>query len=56
MAFRLYKECKDCKFNRTSGWGFGIRKDGGCLFPDNPEYGLSISEKCHCLSPKDNKQ
>ena len=46
MAFRLYESCKDCKLNKTSGWGFGFRKEGGCLFPENPEYGTTTSKEC----------
>lgn len=51
--FRLYDTCKDCKNNKTSGWGFGFRKEGGCLFPDDPEYGLTTSLKCRGYEPKD---
>ena len=54
MAFRLYDECKNCKLNKTSGYGFAFRKEGGCLFPNNnPEYMVSTSLKCHYFQLKD---
>ena len=55
MAFRLYEDCKNCKENRTSGWGFGIRKKGGCLFPDNVVYGIVVSDGCPHFKPKGEK-
>jgi len=54
MAFRLYSYCKDCLCNKTSGWGFGFRKEGGCLFPDDPDI-TAIYEKCPYFQPREIK-
>lgn len=47
MSWRKYKECETCKNNKTSGWGFGIRKEDGCLFPKGLGENICISEKCN---------
>ena len=39
--WRTFDSCKNCKNNKTFGWRFGIRKEGGCLFPDDSEYGVT---------------
>jgi len=54
MGFRFYEYCKDCKRNRTDRWGFGVRKEGGCLFPNTtPEYGLTTSDRCQEFEAKE---
>lgn len=47
MGWRKYKECQTCKNNKTNGWGFGFRKEGGCLFPKELGENICISDKCN---------
>lgn len=49
MPFRKYPECILCSNNKFKG--FGHRKEGGCLYPANPEYGLTVSEICKDFKP-----
>ena len=44
MGWRKYPECEKCLNNKT--YGFGGRKEGGCLYPNYPEYGVGIFDKC----------
>ena len=44
MGWRKYPECEKCLNNKA--YGFGSRKEGGCLYPNDAEYGIGIFDKC----------
>lgn len=47
MPYRSYEYCKNCKHQNIPTdkpiYGFGIRKEGGCLFP---LHGEALSVRC----------